>query len=163
MVPISAFDLPWAIQSKTSASRAVIPSACRGLAELKSGLGLVRNQGNEIVGKTQKAYRREHNSSNMIKRKDRRGKRILHLNLHREHFAAIAAKTKRIEYRKRTPYWKKRLEGRQYDWIQFRNGYGTKEPEMLAKFCGLRRYGKGRNAYYAIQLGWILKIRRWNP
>jgi len=29
---------------------------------------------------------------------------ILHLNLHREWFAAIVAKTKRIEYRRRTPY-----------------------------------------------------------
>ena len=28
---------------------------------------------------------------------------ILHLNLHREWFAAIAAKTKRMEYRRRTP------------------------------------------------------------
>ena len=29
---------------------------------------------------------------------------ILHLNLHREFFAAIAAKTKRVEYRERTAY-----------------------------------------------------------
>jgi len=35
---------------------------------------------------------------------------ILHLNLHREFFATIAAETKRIEYRARIPYWKKRLE-----------------------------------------------------
>ena len=31
---------------------------------------------------------------------------VLHLNLRREWFAAIAAKTKRTEYRRRTPYWK---------------------------------------------------------
>ena len=74
---------------------------------------------------------------------------ILHLNLHREFFAAIAAKTKRIEYRAQTPYWKKRLEDRHYDAIHFRNGYATKAPEMLVEFRGLRRYGKGRNAYYA--------------
>jgi hypothetical protein len=88
-------------------------------------------------------------------------KAILHLNLHREHFAAIARKTKRIEYRDQTPYWRGRLEGRGYDAIQFRNGYATKAPEMLVEFRGLRRYGKGRNAYYAIQLGRILKIKRW--
>src|ERR1017187_8934977 len=29
------------------------------------------------------------------------------------------------------------------------HGYTTKAPEMLVEFCGLRRYGKGRNAYYA--------------
>ena len=46
----------------------------------------------------------------------------LHLNLHREYFAQIAAGTKRIEYRSRTAYWRRRLEGRHYDVIQFRNG-----------------------------------------
>jgi hypothetical protein len=30
---------------------------------------------------------------------------ILHLNLHREFFAAIAAGTKKTEYRARTPCW----------------------------------------------------------
>jgi hypothetical protein len=50
---------------------------------------------------------------------------ILHLNLHREYFAAIAAKTKRTEYRRRTPDWKTRLENRKYDAISFRNGYAT--------------------------------------
>ena len=36
---------------------------------------------------------------------------ILQLNLHREFFAAIANKQKRIEYRKQSRYWRKRLEG----------------------------------------------------
>ena len=40
---------------------------------------------------------------------------ILHLNLHREFFDAIARKRKRIEYRKQSPYWRKRLEDRHYD------------------------------------------------
>ncbi len=87
----------------------------------------------------------------------------LHLNLHREFFAAIAARTKRIEYRAQTPHWKNRLEGRHYDAIQFRNGYATKAPEMLVAFRGLRRYGKGPTAYYAIRLGRIRKIKRWKP
>jgi hypothetical protein len=86
---------------------------------------------------------------------------ILHLNLHREWFAAIVAKTKRIEYRSRTPYWKTRLENRKYDVIQFRNGYATDAPEMLVEFLGVRRYGKGRKACYAIRLGKILKLKRW--
>jgi hypothetical protein len=88
---------------------------------------------------------------------------ILHLNLHREFFAQIAAKTKRIEYRDQTPYWRKRLENRHYDVIQFRNGYATNAPVMRVEFRGLRRYGKGRSAYYAIQLGRILKLQRWHP
>lgn len=90
-----------------------------------------------------------------------RSKSILHLNLHREFFAAIAVRTKRIEYRDQTAYWRKRLEGRHYDVIQFRNGYATNAPEMRVEFLGLRRYGKGRSAYYAIRLGRILQIKRW--
>ena len=87
----------------------------------------------------------------------------LHLNLQREFFAAIAARKKRIEYRAQTPYWKTRLEGRQYELLHFRNGYATTAPEMVVEFRGLRRYGQGRKAYYAIQLGRILKIRGWKP
>ena len=87
---------------------------------------------------------------------------VLHLNLHREFFSQIAKGRKRIEYRSQTPYWKKRLENRKYDVIQFRNGYATKAPEMLVKFLGVRKYGKGRDAYYAIRLGRILQIKRWS-
>jgi hypothetical protein len=88
---------------------------------------------------------------------------ILHLNVRRKHFADIAAKTKHVETRELKPYWKNRLEGKHYDVIQFRNGYAKNAPEMLVEFRGLRRHGKGRNAYYAIQLGRILKIQRWRP
>jgi ASC-1-like (ASCH) protein len=87
--------------------------------------------------------------------------KILHLTLHKEFFNCIARKKKRIEYRRQSPYWRKRLEGRQYDVILFRNGYARNAPEMLVEFRGLRRYGNGRNAYYAIRLGRILRIRRW--
>jgi hypothetical protein len=74
------------------------------------------------------------------------------------------------------------LEGRHYDAIQsrrhlvlarqVRNGYATKAPEMLVEFLGVRKYGKDRNAYYAIRpplaparqvrLGRILQIKRWS-
>ena len=87
---------------------------------------------------------------------------ILHLNLHRGFFAAVAAGRKRTEYRKQSPYWRKRLEDRKYDAILFRNGYTRDAPEMLIEFRGLSRYGNGRNAYYAIRLGKILRIRRWS-
>jgi hypothetical protein len=85
----------------------------------------------------------------------------LHLNLHRQFFAEIAADGKHIEYRDQTPHWKRLLEGRVYDAILFRNGYRRTAPEMLVESLGLRRYGKGRKAYYAIRLGRILKIKRW--
>jgi hypothetical protein len=86
---------------------------------------------------------------------------VLHLNLHREWFAAVANKTKRIEYRQRTPHWRSRLEGRKYDVIQFRNGYATKVPEMQVQFLGIRKVKKWGRLYYAIRLGHILKIKRW--
>lgn len=60
--------------------------------------------------------------------------RISHLTLHRQFFAEIAAGTKRIEYRSQTMYWKRRLEGREYDAILFRNGYSRIAPEMLVEF-----------------------------
>lgn len=86
---------------------------------------------------------------------------ILHLNLHREFFAAIAAKKKRVEYRNRTRYWKQRLENRNYKFIQFRNGYATLAPEMLVEFRGVNKIRKWGEPYYAINLGRIVKIRRW--
>jgi hypothetical protein len=86
---------------------------------------------------------------------------ILHLTLKRKYFAEIASKVKRTEFRQRKPYWRKRLEGRKYDQIRFRNGYGKHVPEMLVEFLGLRSVGRGRGARYAIRLGRILKIKRW--
>ena len=86
---------------------------------------------------------------------------ILHLNLHREFFAQIAAKTKRIEYRERTPYWRIRLENRHYDVIQFRNGYATKAPVMVVKFLGVRKIRKWGKPHFAIRLGKILTLKRW--
>ena len=83
----------------------------------------------------------------------------LHLNLRREYFAPIAAKTKHVEYRKRMPYWRKRLEGRKYDVIKFRNGYATRGPEMFVQFRALKK----RRRYYEILLGRVLKIKRWKP
>lgn len=88
-------------------------------------------------------------------------KSILHLNLHREFFAAIAARKKNIEYRDQTPHWRSRLEERHYDVIQFRNGYATKAPEMQVEFLGVRKIKKWGRRKYAIRLGRILKIKRW--
>ena len=49
------------------------------------------------------------------------------------------------------------MKARDYDVIQSRNGYATNSPEMLIELRGLRRCAAGRSAYYAIQLGRILK------
>lgn len=86
---------------------------------------------------------------------------ILHLILERDPFDQIAKKTKRFEYRQYTPYWRRRIQNRRYDFIHFRNGYATKAPEMLVEFRGCRIQDKGRNKEFAIRLGRILKIKRW--
>ena len=63
-------------------------------------------------------------------------KSVLHLNLYRRYFDEILSGEKRIEYREVTPYWSKRLEGRNYDVIQFRNGYAKVAPIMIVTYEG---------------------------
>jgi hypothetical protein len=84
-------------------------------------------------------------------------KRVLHLNLEREWFDDIAVGKKHAEYREYKEYWKKRLEGREYDIVRFRNGYTLNAPEMDVEFLGVRRKGKS----YVIRLGRVLKKKRW--
>lgn len=86
---------------------------------------------------------------------------ILHLVLVRKWFAQIVEGTKTKEYRQATLYWKRRLEGKDYDVIQFRNGYATKAPVMLVEYRGLRKQGRGHSAEYVIRLGRVLKVKRW--
>jgi len=81
--------------------------------------------------------------------------KTLHLNLYRKYFDAILKGDKKIEYREITPYWSKRLEGRHYDVIQFRNGYRKDAPEMIVKFEGM--YVSGSD--YAIVLGNIMESK----
>jgi hypothetical protein len=48
---------------------------------------------------------------------------ILYLPLKSEYFDAIEAGIKREEYRLATPYWRRRLEGREYRAIELMKGY----------------------------------------
>jgi len=88
-------------------------------------------------------------------------KRILHLNLHRQYFDLIATGQKKTEYRECTPYWRKRLEGRGYDVVSFRNGDGPRAPVMEVEYVtkGFRVIGGKKE--YAIRLGKILKIQNY--
>ncbi len=51
----------------------------------------------------------------------------LHLSLKAEYFDAIRDGTKPEEYRLMTPYWQKRLQGRQYDAIHLTKGYPARD------------------------------------
>ena len=86
-------------------------------------------------------------------------KKILHLNLYRKYFDAIADGTKTVEYRNRTDYWKRRIEGREYDTIKFRNGYAKDAPTMLVEYEG---YDIGFTGIceekYMINLGKVIEV-----
>ena len=86
-------------------------------------------------------------------------KKILHLNLYRKYFDAIADGTKTVEYRNRTDYWKRRIEGREYDIIKFRNGYAKDASTMLVEYKG---YDIGFNGVceeqYVIKLGKVKEV-----
>ena len=94
--------------------------------------------------------------------------KILHLNLYRKYFDAIVNGTKTIEYRKKTDYWKKRIENREYDIIKFRNGYAKDAPTMLVEYKGWKKDTEvektdvcpyyTENQVYALELGKVLEV-----
>lgn len=63
----------------------------------------------------------------------------LHLHLKAPYFDAIKNGTKPEEYRLRTPYWRKRLEGQRYDGILLLRGY----PPLSATETKLKRPWRG--------------------
>lgn len=89
---------------------------------------------------------------------------ILHLTLKKQWFDMIASGIKKEEYREIKPYWSTRLLNRDYDQINFRNGYKKNAPRMLVEFKGLRadigniKWGAPpSSAVYIIKLGNILE------
>jgi hypothetical protein len=87
--------------------------------------------------------------------------RILHLTLNRDPFDRIAIGKKKTEFREPKPYWKRRLEGRKYDIVVFRNGYAKSAPELVVEYLGLRRPKSSRSGDYEIRLGRVLQKKRW--
>ena len=83
--------------------------------------------------------------------------KVLHLNLFRKYFDAILNGEKTTEYREVTSYWSKRLEGRHYDVIKFRNGYRKDAPEMVVEYCCVNVVKYKNENTYAIKLGNILE------
>ena len=86
-------------------------------------------------------------------------KKVLHINLYRKYFDQILKGEKTTEYREVTPYWSKRLEGRHYDVIQFRNGYAKIAPVMIVEFKGMGIVTFQTTSTYAIELGKILETK----
>lgn len=49
--------------------------------------------------------------------------KTLHLNLKKEYFDAIRDGTKKLEYRLRTRFWMRIIEGKDFDQVLFKSGY----------------------------------------
>ena len=82
-------------------------------------------------------------------------KRILHLTLLRKWFDLIASGEKTKEFRDIKPYWTKRLLGKEFDEIYFKNGYSKNALFMRIQWKGMNR----EKDKYAIILGKVLEIK----
>ena len=81
---------------------------------------------------------------------------VLHLTLYKKYFDQILSGEKTIEFRKITPYWTKRLENREYEYIHFVNGYGKDKPWMDVEIKEIEK----EDVYYEeykIYLGEVLR------
>lgn len=92
--------------------------------------------------------------------------RILKMTLHKEWFKEIAAGRKLEEYREIKPYWTKRL-AKEYDAIEFKNGYRSNCPVMLVEYLGwevkriLHPITNKPETVYSLKLGEIVEIKNY--
>jgi hypothetical protein len=89
---------------------------------------------------------------------------ILHLTLKAKWFDMIASGEKKEEYREIRPYWDKRLCGKEYAYILFRNGYSKNARSMLVHCywidagSGFEIWGaESGKHYYVLRLGEIIE------
>ena len=89
--------------------------------------------------------------------------RVLRLTLKRRWFDMIAIGEKKEEYREPGPWILSRLNGKQYDVVEFKNGYGASVPTITVEYKGWHQ-GRGRSDwgaspgthYVVIELGNVL-------
>lgn len=86
------------------------------------------------------------------------GKEVLHLVLMKDPFERIMNGSKKIEYRDRTDYWKKRIEHKEYDYIKFRNGYAKNAPTMLVEYKG---WNVNEDGDYELYLGKVIEVNNY--
>lgn len=90
----------------------------------------------------------------------------LHLTLKKNWFDLILSGEKKEEYREIKPYWEKRLIGKKYDRIIFRNGYGSYVPWFAIELKGITQ-GVGKSEwgaeegeqYFVLSLGEIINTK----
>lgn len=89
--------------------------------------------------------------------------KTLHLTLKKKWFDMIASGEKTEEYREIKEYWNRRLLGKTYDVVKFRNGYSKNAPSMIVELksisreCGVIHWGAPIGVQvYILELGEIL-------
>lgn len=97
--------------------------------------------------------------------------KILHLTLKKQWFDLIASGEKTVEYREYKQYWEKRLVGKEFQEIHFRNGYSKGAPFMRVQCKGIVNIQIGgpilqpvngevlKGWQFAIVLGLVLEIK----
>lgn len=79
--------------------------------------------------------------------------RVLHLTIKKKWFDDILSGSKKLEFRQNKPYWNRRLDGKHFDEVLFRNGYRKDSPTMRVEILSINRW-----VYvYAIELGKVLE------
>lgn len=92
--------------------------------------------------------------------------RLLKMTLHKVWFKEIAEERKLEEYREIKPYWTKRL-AKEYDAIEFKNGYRTDCPTMIVEYLGfelkriLHPITNKPETVYSLKLGKIIEIKNY--
>jgi hypothetical protein len=84
--------------------------------------------------------------------------RVLRLTVRRAPFEDIVAGRKKEEYRRATPYWTKRLSGKDFGEVLFSNGRSAYCDRARVEFKGMDRVG----AFFRIHLGRVLEVTRKN-
>ena len=87
------------------------------------------------------------------------GKTILELTIKKKWFDMIVSDEKPEEYRDIKEYWKKRLVGKLYSHVRFRNGYATNAPTHMREIRSIA-IGNG-NPYWGAAIGkkvFIIKL-----
>jgi len=83
----------------------------------------------------------------------------LTMNIKREFIARIVAKTKRIEYRDVSPFWKRRIAPMKPPFrLRLLNGMTHPVPEAVVMVARVKR----NRGVYEWHLGRVLRVRRWD-
>ncbi len=84
--------------------------------------------------------------------------KTLKLTLKKKWFDMIASGEKTEEYRIPGPWIRSRLDGRSYDFVEFKNGYGKHVPTVTLEFKGWS-YGHGEEKWGAQPLALYAVIK----